>query len=326
MANSGGFQQQVFDQPLIGFAGDRATNNEYASYDAGPFGLVAGPAGVTVGRFAWAVPPLDANGTPTLVNSFGQGSVSGLVPRFLQGSNSTYLSNAGMTILPGYEMSLITGGDFLVLNEGTTQAQRGMKAYADLLTGKVSFAATGSPTTGASATGSSIAASTFSVTASITGNIMTVSAVGSGTVVNGATISGTGVASGSKVVNQLTGTTGGVGTYTVSIPEQTVASTTVSGTYGTFTVGTLTTTSVFAVNDVLNATGSVVAGTTITQLLTGTGGTGSTFVVNNNTAVSSQVISALTNVETPFYALSSGLAGEIVKVSAPTAGFGPQLS
>ena len=326
MANTGGFQTQVYDTPLLGFAGDRASNNPIATFDAGPMGLVAGAGGVTVGRFAWANPPLDINGGPTVVTSNGQGNVAGLVPRILQGSNSTYLSNAGMTVLAGYQMYLVTGGDWIVLNEGTTQATRGMKAYADLLTGKVSFAASGSPTTGASATGSSIAASTFSVTATISGNVLNVTAVGSGTVVSGATISGTGVATGTKVVNQLTGTAGGVGTYTVSIPEQTVASTTVSGTYGTFTVGTLTTSTLFAVNDPLNATGSVVAGTTITQLLTGTGGTGSTFAVNNNTVVSSQVISAVTNVETPFFALHSALAGEVVKVSAPVAGFGTQLS
>ena len=322
---NGGFQTQVYDTPIIGFAGDRASNNEYATFDAGPFGLVAGAAGVSIGRFAWVAPPLDINGTPTVVNSFGQGNVAGLVPRILQGSNSTYLSNAGMTVLPGYGVYLITGGDFLVLNEGTTQAQRGQKAYADLLTGKVSFAATGSPNTGASATGSSIAASTASVTGSITGNILTVSAVGSGSLYPGATISGTNVATGTKIVNQLSGTTAGIGTYTVNLPEQTVASTTISATYGTLTIGTLTTTPVFAVNDPLNATGSVVAGTTVTAPLTGTGGSGSTFVVNNNTVVSSQTISAITNVETPFYALSTGLVGEIVKVSAPAAGFGAQL-
>jgi len=321
-----GFQTQIYDQPALGIRGDFASNNPRASYDAGPGGLVAGAAGVTIGRFCWVVPPLDPNGTPTIANSFGSGFVAGFVPSKLQGSNSTYLSNAGMTILPGYEMWIATGGDYLAVNEGTTQATRGMKAYADFLTGKVSFAATGTPSTGASATGSSIAASTFSVTGSLSGNVMTVTAVGSGTVVNGATISGTNVASGTMILAQLTGTTGGIGTYEVSIPEQTAASTTISGTYGTLTVGTLTTTPVFAVGDTLKATGSVVAGTQITQALTGSGGTGSTFAVSNNTVVSSQTISAASNVETPFYALNSALAGEIVKIGAAVTSYGAQLS
>ena len=100
----------------------------------------------------------------------------------------------GNTILPGYEMAIQIGGDFWALNDGTTQALPGMKAYADLATGKVTFAAAGAPTTGASATGSSIAASTGSFTGSIAGDVMTITAVGSGVVVAGGTLSGSGVA------------------------------------------------------------------------------------------------------------------------------------
>ena len=322
---SGGWQSQVFDQPALGIAGDAASNNPASFFDVGPGGLVAGASGVTVGRFAWATNPLDPNGGPTVANPFGAGNVAGFVVRSNAASNSTYLSDAGMTVLAGYEVVLATGGDWLAKNEGTTQATRGMKAYANFLTGAVTFATTGAASTGASATGSSIAASTFSVTGSIAGNVMTVTAVGSGSVYPGATISGTGVASGTLVQQQISGTANGVGTYYVSIAEQTAASTTISGAYGTLTVGTVTTGN-FAVGQQLNATGSVVAGTQITALLTGTGGTGTTAVVNNNTVVSSQTIAAVSNVETPFYALHSALAGEIVKIAAPVSAYGSQLS
>lgn len=72
---------------------------------------------------------------------------------------------------------------------------------------------------------------TASVTASIATTTMTVTAVGSGTLYPGANLMGTGVKRGTTIVRQLTGTTGGVGTYTVSL-SQTVASTTVtSGTW-----------------------------------------------------------------------------------------------
>lgn len=314
---TGGFQQQVYGQPAAGVAGNRASQNPIFSYDAGPGGLVAGSS-LFVGRFAWVTPPLDPNGTPTEANSFGAGAPDGFLMNEQQGLNTIYLSNAGMQVLQGAQMALQIAGDFWVVNDGTTDALPGMFAYADLATGKVSFAATGSPTTGPSATGSDIAAATFSVTASIANDVMTVTAVGSGSVRNGATISGTSVESGSKVLEQLTGTTGGVGTYRVSITDQTVASTTVSGTYGIFTVGTLTTTPVFAVGQKLNATGAVVAGTTITQALTGAGGTGSTFVVDNNTVVSSQTISALVSVETKFKCRSAGTPGQIVKISSTT--------
>lgn len=70
-----------------------------------------------------------------------------------------------------------------------------------------------------------------SVTASIATTTLTVTVVGSGTLYPGATLMGTGVKSGTKIVAQLTGTTGGVGTYQVDI-SQTVASTTItSGTH-----------------------------------------------------------------------------------------------
>jgi len=317
MSGTGGFQTQVYSQPSPAVAGDRASQNPLFSYDAGPGGLVSGSA-LYVGRFAWVTSPLDPNGTPSLANSFGAGAPSGFLMRNQQALNTTFLSPAGMQVQPGAQTALQISGDFWVVNDGTTEALYGQKAYADLATGKVSFAATGSPTTGPSATGSSIAASTFSVTGSIAGDVLTVTAVSSGTIVAGATISGSGIASGTKVLSQLTGTAGGAGTYRVSIPEQTVASTTVSGTYGTLTIGTLTTTATFAVGQQLNATGSVVAGTTITQALTGSGGSGSTFVVDNNTVVSSQVISALVSVETKFYARSTGLPGDLVKISSTT--------
>lgn len=72
---------------------------------------------------------------------------------------------------------------------------------------------------------------TASVTASIAATTMTVTAVGSGTLYPGANIMGTGVTNGTIIVSQLSGTTGGVGTYQVS-QSQTVASTTItSGTW-----------------------------------------------------------------------------------------------
>lgn len=316
MSGTGGFQTQVTDQPAPAVAGDFASTNPYFTYDAGPGGLVAGaPNGVVIGRFAWVFPPVDPNGTGKIVQNSGAGAVAGFVHRAQQGLIVNYLQFAGMVIQPGFQMGLMTGGDFWVVNDGATEALVGQKAYANFADGKVSFAASGSPPGGASATGSSIDPETFSVTGSIDDDVLTVTAVGSGTIVNGATISGTGIASGTKIVSQLSGTAGGVGTYTVSIPEQSVDSTTVSGTYGLFTVGTATGT--FGVGDVLSGSGGggVTAGTVITQLLSGAGGSGSTFAVDPTQTVTSSTIAATTSVETKWYARSSGLAGELVKIS-----------
>jgi hypothetical protein len=64
------------------------------------------------------------------------------------------------------------------------------------------------------------------VTASISGTTMTVSAVASGTVLVGAVISGTGVTAGTRITDYGTGT-GATGTYTVDT-SQTVSSTTIT--------------------------------------------------------------------------------------------------
>lgn len=78
--------------------------------------------------------------------------------------------------------------------------------------------------------GVSIVSHTASFTGSISTTTLTVSAVASGPLLPGMTISGTGVTIGTYIVVQLTGTTGSTGTYTVSA-SQTVASTTIIGNY-----------------------------------------------------------------------------------------------
>jgi parallel beta-helix repeat protein len=66
----------------------------------------------------------------------------------------------------------------------------------------------------------------FRGTGSISGTTLTISAVAFGTIQNGFYVSGSGVASGTKIVTQLAGTPGGIGTYQVTI-SQTVGSTTI---------------------------------------------------------------------------------------------------
>lgn len=310
---SGGFQTAVGYQPSPAVAGDFASANPRATFNAGQFGLVAGANGVTIARFAWAsYSGIDNDNAPSIANNNGSGPVSGFVHREQQGLNVTYLSDASMAVQPGFPVTLFTEGDFWVKNDGSGQALVGQYAYADFATGKVSFAAASSANT-ASGSASSIAAETFSVTGSIAGNVLTVTAVGSGTVVAGALISGTNVATGSTIVSQLSGTAGGVGTYAVSIPEQTVASTTISGTYGQLTIGG-TVSGTIEVGGVVGGT-SVAAGTVVTQALTGTGGAG-TYAVNLTQTVASEAITVTTNVQTKWIAASSGAAGELVKITS----------
>lgn len=313
MAGTGGFQTVTRDQPAFAVAGDFASQNPYFTYDAGAGGLVAGSAGVYVGRFAWVYPPVDIDGTPKIATNVGGGPVAGFVHREQQGLIVDYLTFAGMKIQAGFMVTLMTGGDFWVVNDGSALAQIGMKAFAKVADGTVQFAASGTIIGGASATGSDVAAGTFSTTGSVSNDVLTVTAVGSGTLYPGATIANAGIATGTKIVSQLTGTTGGVGTYRISIGGQTVAAgQTITGTYGLLTIGTATGT--FAVGQTITGTGISVP-TLITANVTGTGGTGGTMVVDVNTVVSSTTITASAAIETKWYARSTGANGELVKIS-----------
>ena len=309
-------QTQIFNQEAQGVAGDRSAQNPMATYDAGPGGLVAGAAGVTVGYFAWVAPPTDPNGTNQIANSFGSGNVAGLVYIDLQALDTVFLSDATMLIPTGLPVALAVQGDFWVVNNGTTEAIVGNKAYASYTTGAVSFAAASTPLAAASATSSNIAQETNQFTGSIAGDVLTVTAVASGTLYNGTTIAGTGIVTGTMIAAQLTGAAGGTGTYLLSISQQKIiASEVINGTYGLLTVGTLVGSTVFAVGQLLTGTG-VAANTSITQAIIGAGGTGSTFAVNNNTFVASGTIGTNATVETKWYAASAGQPGALVKITS----------
>lgn len=318
-------QVQTIQAPAV--EGDFSSANPRATVQAGEGGLVCGDGvdvaggplvgGIIVGRFGWlSYKYADSDNAPAVVNTFGAGKPDGLVHRIQVGLITKYLASASMVLLGGQQTTLFREVDMWIKNRGATAAQRGMKAFAKFADGTARFAAAGSAANTASGATSSVAASTFTGTGSISGNVLTITTWATGQFVNGGTISGTGVAAGTKIVQQLTstetdGALGKKGTYALSIPEQTVASTAISGTYGTLTVGGAVT-GQFAVGQTISGAG-VVAGTTITQLLTGAGGAG-TYVVDNNTVVAATAITAAVDIETDFIADSSGLPGELVKV------------
>lgn len=308
-----GFQKTVNTQPAPGVEGDFCDSNPRWSVDAGPGGLVAGALGLIAGRFAWVTEPDDADGFPSRANNFGAGPVAGFVHRDMQGLITTYLQESGMTIPGGFQVTLFSGGGFWVKNNGTAIAQPGMKAYANYLDGKATFAATGNPTQGWSASGADIAAATGSFTGSISGDVLTITAVGSGIAVVGGTLSGTGVQTGTRIVNQLSGTPGGVGTYTVNYNAQTVASTTISETYGILTVaGTVT--GALTLGDILSGSG-VTSGTFVTAQTDATH-----WVVSPTQTASATAIAASGNIETKWYAMSAGAPGELVKIQSQPLG------
>lgn len=138
----------------------------------------------------------------------------------------------------------------------------------------------------ASVTGS-INDGSASVTGSITGSVLTVTAVGSGVLYPDSELSGTGgggIAAGTQIVAQLTGTLGGTGTYSVSI-AQNVTSTTIAATHDPVLTVTAQASGSISLGDLLEGSG-IAAGTYVRTFMSGTGGTG-TYTVSESQIVGS---------------------------------------
>lgn len=173
----------------------------------------------------------------------------------------------------------------------------------------------------------SIAPQTATVTGSIAGTVLTVSAVTTGTLVVGAIISGTGVTANTQITEQLSGTTGGAGTYRVS-SSQTVSSTTITATYGTMTVTAMTVPpGVITIGQTV--TGAGVAGSTVvTALGTGTGGTGTYYVNKTQTVASGSLTTSAASGSPVFRQLvaADAPAGSRVLLNTLTANTSANLS
>ncbi|WP_457154095.1 gp53 minor capsid family protein [Mesorhizobium sp. P5_C1] len=310
-----GFQTQAFYNPAPAVEGDFASTNMRTTALAAAGALVCGALGVIVGRFAWLTSAqVDSDNAPAVVNTFGTGPVAGFIHREQQGLIEVYLQESTMLVPAGFPITVYNEGDFWVRNAGVTPAQVGQKVYANYADGKATAAPTGTPN-GATTSVGSIAAATSGFVGSIVGNVLAVTAVNAGTIYPGTTISGIDVATGTKIVSQLSGTPGGVGTYAVSIPDQSVdPGTVIAGTYGVFTAGGVIA-GVFGVGDTLTGAG-ITAVTTICQQITDPAGGAGTYAVDVNTVVAAAAITAATNVETKWTVRSFAQPGELMKISA----------
>lgn len=321
---SGDFPNQVQAFQAPGIPGDFASANPKYTRLAGPGALISGQGvidgvlvdGAVVGRFGWLSYEIaDGDGAPAVVDTFGAGLPAGLVHRTQQGLITTYLGVATEYLQRGFQAELFAIVDMWVRNaNASAQALPGMKAFARFSDGAALFAAAGATPSGGAST-ASIAAATSSVEASIVGNVMYVASVNSGVVRPGTTL--TGGATGTKVVEQLLPlesgeALGGIGRYALSIPNQSVAQTTITGTYGILTAGAVT--GSYGVGQTLTG-GTIAATTTITQQITGSPGATGTYAVDVNTVVGSATLTSADSIETDFYCRSAGLAGEVVKIS-----------
>jgi hypothetical protein len=181
-------QTVVNSDPTPGLSGDFCSANPRYSMIAGPGQLVAGAAGVIVGRFAWA---RNDNGQVSNAHP-GVPARLGFVGRNQPALITTWLAQFGNTVQPGLEITLFDAAD-LWMGPFTSAVTMGFKVFVSYADGTMSAAAAG-----AAVTGTAITATTNSTT--------TLSAL-SGPLLAGQPISGTGIPAGAYVVTG--GATGG---------------------------------------------------------------------------------------------------------------------
>lgn len=134
--------------PAPAVEGDFCDSNPRASVNAGPGGLIAGPAGAIVGRFCWATTPNDADGAPASVTNSGTGAPTGFLHREQQGLITAFLGEDGMTVPPGFPLTLMKEGGFWARNAGSGASVYGQKAFAKNSDGTVAFGAAGATIAG----------------------------------------------------------------------------------------------------------------------------------------------------------------------------------
>jgi len=157
---------------------------------------------------------------------------------------------------------------------------------------------------------------------SISGTTLTIGGTITGTFSAGQVISGNGIVNGTTILSQLSGTTGGAGTYLVDTFQTTFATSTASYISGTtLTVGG-SVTGTFVIGQVLGGTG-VTTGTTITGYLTGSGGVGTYTVTPSQGPAAASAANLITGTNLVITGPVSGTfaAGQIVSgpgVTVPT--------
>ena len=200
------------------------------------------------------------------------GSVAALTLPQLQALTGTLTVNVDGVAKTSGTINLSTATSF---SNAASLIQTAFAAF-DGVTSAATTIATGTATNG--------------TVSSITGNIFTAGGTITGSFVVGGVLSGTGVTAGTTILNQLTGTAGGAGTYTVSA-IQNVSSTTITQSYGLMTVAAMAS-GYLAVGQAISG-GTIAAGTTITAQVTGTTGGAGTYVTSGGAqTVSATAVSA----------------------------------
>jgi len=301
-----GFQTRFNQYNPIGVEGDFASANVRTSAYAGAGALIAGPEGVTVGRFAW----IDADGRT--VHNYGDGASApdGYVPR-TQSAFIANLSQEASNVIPaGFPVTLLTEGDFLIQARGNA-ATKNAAVYASYADGTPNI---GAAPAGASATGS--IGSTSTATGSVVGDVneLTVTAV-TGLISVDDAVAGAGVPAGTVITGQISGTPGGAGVYSTNNPT-TIAGTTAT-TFGNVLNVTAVGSGTLKVGDAITGTG-VPAGATLASQVSGAIGGVGVYTLQEDAAAyaASTALTVVGGIVTKFAVRSAAAVGELAAMSS----------
>jgi hypothetical protein len=244
-----------------------------------------------------------------------------LIAQYPDNAVSAWLRGGEISAMPLPTLQAISG-TLSVVFDGTTHAgvinlaaATSFSNAADLIQTALNTAVSVTGSIAPNVVTGSIAVNSF--TGSLAGTTLTASAIISGVLAPNQGISGASIINGTTIVRQLTGTTGGVGTYQVSI-SQNVSSTTILASGGGLTV-TGVTSGTLAVGQTLTGTG-VVANTKIIALGTGAGGTGN-YAVDVSQTAASETITASGGTLTVSAVASGTLAvGDVIAGTGVTLG------
>ena len=318
------FQSQVNINPSPGVVGGIASMNPMATVKAGPAGLTAGSPGVAVGRFAWntyataggpGVANNNAGGVPRVPDGFISNEQQGLI--------TTWLSSNSLVIPTGLPVTEHQRGDFWAYST-LAEAAINNKVFANMFDGQVLAAAAGAFPTNTAGTTAVISSAT---SASLTNYTLTINTITSGTVAVGQLVTGLHIAPGTYIESfgTFNGTSGTVflsknvlATFTAqaigtSSPEAN------GGFVGTasFATSVMTVTAVtsgvLAVGQLVSSA-NVAAGTYITSLGTGTGGTGTYNLSTAPGTILAQAASTSAWIETPWYVNSPGNVMDLIAI------------
>jgi hypothetical protein len=212
------------------------------------------------------------------VNCFASGPVApdGFVHREQQALITVYLETASLLVPEGFMVTLFNGGDFWVTNLGPSALGRGATVYAGYADGGA-YSAAPSGASGTASMGSTNTAAigaTFTASASTDANPLDIDVTAvTGKISIGDTIQGTGILAGSEIVEQISGTTGGAGTYRLNQDNTTVAATCTC--YGEVLVVSAST-GLISIGDTVSGGSGFPVAAVITEQISGTtGGVGS---------------------------------------------------